>query len=448
LLDHGDRAKAPRQRTLRALIDWSYDLLSPTEQSLLRSLSVFQGTFDLESVERVCGRGELNADVLAALSALLDKSLIVRNAHDGRYRLLDTIRQYARDRLEESGEGFRMRALHRQCYLAFSEAARAGILGDRQSEWLAKVDVERDNLIAAHENCDDNAAAIDEGFELAHALKLYWINRGLLGIGYRMLQDALRRDSPPSRLRTRALFDVGQLAYFMGRYEEACVHLQRSLELATEMQSQERIAAVLQPLGMAYLALGKIDLAREQLERAVVLSRRLNYTRDLAAALNALAQLERSQSNLSTARTLYEDVLSIARSAGDRESAAIALLNLSMTSITAGERAHAAAPLREALKIAEEMSSAGLIQAAFDVATGLAAARGDERRAALWLGVAERLMKETGLQRDPADQVFLAPLVDAARRSSGSRFEGVMQEGAKLAMDRALSELRGWLSGS
>jgi len=446
LLRHGDRAKLPRQRALRTLIDWSYDLLAPAEQSLLGSLSVFPGSFSLESVERVCSPAVPQADVLEHLSALVEKSLVVRNTDDGRYRLLETIREYARERLEQHGDARRVRACHRDEYVAFAERARVGMLGHDQAAWLAAVDVERDNLLAAHEQCSDDVHAIEQGFELAHALKLYWLNRGLPGVGYRLLEEALARDSPPSRLRTRALFDAGQLAYFLGEYADACAHLEQSLALASALDSSERIAAVLQPLGMAYLALGRTDLAREHLQRAVVMSRELGHTRDLAAALNSLAQLLRSQGDLAEARQLYEEVLSITRSSGDRESTAIALLNLSMTAITSGCLAAAVDALDDAAEIADHLASPSLIQATFDVATGLAVARQDALQAARWHGIAEKLMAETGLQRDPADHAFLAPLVEDVRGALGAAFGDAALRGSRLSRDAAVEELKRWLT--
>ena len=154
LLTGGDRTALPRQRTLRALIDWSYDLLTPDESALFRRSAVFAGSFTLEAVEAVGAGGEIEvAGVLDLLSRLVEKSLVALDLDSARYRLLDTVRQYASERLAESDDADDAQVRHLDFYLALAEQARPLLVGPQQASWLARLDSERENLLSAHARC-------------------------------------------------------------------------------------------------------------------------------------------------------------------------------------------------------------------------------------------------------------------------------------------------------
>jgi len=160
LLVTGDQTVLPRQRTLRALIDWSYDLLTAAERTLLLRLSVFAGGWTLEGAEAVgAGDGTTSADVLDLLTQLVEKSLVVMEAGGERYRLLDTVRHYAQEKIGEAGGEAPARARHLDFYLRFAENARPELFGPQQAVWLARFDRERENFLTAHVWCD----RIDDG---------------------------------------------------------------------------------------------------------------------------------------------------------------------------------------------------------------------------------------------------------------------------------------------
>ena len=449
LLTGGDRTALPRQQTLRACIDWSYDLLIDSERALLRRLAVFAGGFTLEAAENVAaGEGLAAADVMDLLGHLVEKSLVEMDAEGQRYRLLETVRKYARERLNESNEGDLVRGRHLAFYLAFAETARPALVGPEQAAWFARLDLERENLLAAHACCDRANDGGELGLRLVSSIRRYWIVRGLLGLGYQLTVEALARPGAQVRMASRcgALTDAGELRSWMGQYREAQGHLQEALAIARELGDKRIIARALYPLALA--ALGQRDLtgARGHLQEALALRTALGNRREATSVLNALAQIHRTLGELDAAEPLYEQVLANARELGDREIIAIALLNLAMVSIGRGSGNNAPAMLLEALTIADEMGSKNAGQSVLDVCAGLAALRGDWLGAARFFGAAEAQAAQTGLHRDPGDEAFLAPLVAKAREAlDEAAFAAAEAAGQALSYDEGMAGARAWL---
>ena len=450
LLTGGDRTALPRQQTLRALIDWSYDLLAPHESALLQRIAVFAGGFTLEAAEAVGAGGEIEARaILDLLSRLVEKSLVALDMDSARYRLLETVRQYAHDRLVESAEGDDARTRHLTFYLSFAEKARPELVGPEQRAWLARLDLERENLLSAHAYCGHAEKGAEPGLRLVYALKPYWFNRGLIGVGYQLMIEALARAGAQARSPARCggLADAGQLAFFRGQYAEAQSLLEESLSIARELGDTKRAEAVLQPLGMACLGRGDVAAARKHLTEALELARQLGNKRELASALNALAQFHRMEGELDAAEPIYGDVVAIARELRDREIVAVGLLNLAMVSIGRGAMAPVRGMLLEVLGIAGEIGSKPLAQSMFEVAAGLAAAEAQWADAGRFYGTAEAQARATGMRRDPTDEAFLSPFVTQARTAlGGEAFVAAEAEGAARAYDDAVAEVRDWLT--
>ncbi len=449
LLTGGSRTALPRQQTLRALIDWSYDLLTESERTLFRRLAVFAGGWTVEAAEAVCASGDVReSDVLDLLANLVEKSLVVLESEGGRYRLLETVRQYAQELLNESGEDAQARTRHLAFYLALAEKAQPELVGPQQGAWLAQLDLERENFLLAHAWAEHAEGGGPKGLRLVSALKPYWINRGLLGLGLRLTVESLMRPEVQTRNlgRCRGLFNAGQLGCWMGRYEEARAYLEESLEIARGIGDKGRIAQVLQPLGMASLGQGDSAAARQYLNEGLALARQLGDKRELAAALNAMAQLQRVEGGLDVAESLYENVIGLARELGDRESIAVGLLNLAMVSIGRGSGGRAREMLLEVLAIAAEIGSKPAGQSALEVSAGLATFRKDWERAARLFGVAEAQTAQTGLHRDPTDEAFLLPLIAKARTALGpADFAAAEASGHALSYEDALAEVLTWL---
>jgi predicted ATPase/class 3 adenylate cyclase len=450
LLTGGNRAALPRQQTLRALIDWSYDLLTEDERVLLRRLAVFAGGWTVDAAEAVGAGGTHEmTNVLDLLTRLVEKSLVAREAPDGgRYRLLETVRQYAQEKLIDSGEDDDIRTRHLAFYLSFAERADPKLRGPDAGAWLSRLDLEGENLLSAHAWCDraDGGAAL--GLRLVHSVKRYFATRGLFALVQRATVEALARPDAQRRdaARSRGLFDAGQLDFFMGRYGDARRHLEESLSIAREIREGAIVAMVLQPLGMAALGEGDLPTARCHLEEALALARHGRDKPQIAAALNALAQLHRVEGKLDTAEPLYEQVLMLARELRDRESIAIGLLNLAMVLIGRDSQERARKLLLEVQAIAAEIGSKPVAQSLLDVSAGLAARRREWVRTARFFGSAEAQAQQTALRRDPADEAFLAPLIVAARIALGdAAFTDAENSGRGLTYENAMEEAQAWL---
>jgi predicted ATPase/class 3 adenylate cyclase len=450
LLTSGNRTALPRQQTLRALIDWSHDLLTEPERVLFRRLSVFAGGWTLESSESVFGGGE-ESNVLDLLSSLVDKSLVAADVRSGRYGLLETMRQYAAEKLEASGEGEATRDRHLDFHLAFAETAEQHLNARDQASWLARLDAEHENLLAAHAWCDSSSEGGEKGLRLVNAAKAYWFSRGLLPMGKRAVLEALARSGAQRRAHERcvALFGAGQFCSFAGEYDEAIGYLEESLAIARELGDRKRIAATLQPLGFAELGRGRFVQARHYLEEAVDVARAIDDAHQLAAALNAVAQLCRVEGDLAGAEPLYDQVVALGRQLGNANLVAIGLLNITMVYVLRGAHGSARIALQEIVAIADDTHSMPVGQSALEVAAGFASALREYALALRMFGAAEANTHLTGIARDPADDAFLQPLIATAREELGAAAAAAAEQGGHDAgYDTALTEVRAWLQAA
>ena len=449
LLTGGDRTALPRQQTLRALIDWSYELLSEDERAVFRRLAVFAGGWTLEAAEAVCASGGVDqAAVLEHLSELVHKSLVVMDADSPRYRLLDTVRHYALERLEESGAGDEARMRHLRYCVGFAETARPELTGPKQGEWLARLDRERENLLAAHAWCERAPGGAELGLQLVYLLRPYWLSRGLLGLGKRLTADALMRQGAQSRdfARCRGLFVAGQFCNFRGEYQEAQRYLEESLAIARELGDKRRVVVALQPLGMAHLGCGDLAAARRHLEEALAAAAALNEPREIAAACNHLGQLLRVEGDLDRAEALYQRMLKLSRELGDRETTSIGLLNLAMVAISRGQDEAARRMLLDVLAIIDETGSKPSGQSLLEVCAGLAVLRRQWIQGARFYGAAEAQTAQTGIRRDPGDAAFLEPLIAAAQQALRAElFAAAEGAGRVLSYETSMAEARVWL---
>ena len=446
LLTGGDRLALPRQQTLRALIDWSYELLSGSERTLLARLSVFAGGWTLDAAEMVCAGPPIDrAQVLDQLAMLVDKSLVLHELDTDRYRLLETVQQYAQERLADSGEERATRDAHLAYYLALAQKARPELVGPQQRAWLERLDAERNNVLAAHAWCDDATNGATRDLELLSATRRYWIFSGALEIGYRLATEALARAGAQAAnlARCQALFDLGQIASYMGRYSESRRHLEQSLAIAREIGDERRMAVALQPLAIACMDHGELDRAHEYLASNLAIGRSLGDRREIATAVNALGQLHRMQMNLDEAERHYRDTLSIGRELDDPEIMPAALVNLASVAMLRRDVHEARALTRQALQLAASQTA---VQSVLDACAALAAGSGDCASAAFFFGAADAQMQRTGLRRDPADAAFLEPLLNGTRSGLG---EGAWETAERLGRDAdpgvAKERVRRWL---
>jgi len=283
---------------------------------------------------------------------------------------------------------------------------------------------------------------------LVFSLKLYLLHRGLVALGQRVTVEALTRPGAQWRnlARCRALWAAGELSYFMGRYGEAKDYVEMSLAIGREISDRERVAEALRGLGFVVLARGDRAMARAHLQEALALSRQLANKSQLGKALTGLAELHRAEGELDQAEPLYAETLALSRELGDRGGIAVTLANLAWTSIGLGLGDRARGMLREGLAIAEEIGSKRWGVAHLDCSTGLAAFFSEWECAARLHGATEALSEQTGRQREPVDEAFLAPLIRRTREALGAAaFAAAESAGRSLSYDEAIAEARSWL---
>jgi hypothetical protein len=318
LLTGGSRTALPRQQTLRALIDWSYDLLSEAEQTLLRRLSVFAGGWTLEAAEAV-GAGESVAawELLDLLTSLVDKSLVTYDdpGGEGRYWLLETVRQYARDRLLETGEAIAVRDRHLDFFLRLAEEAEPRLHGREQLAWLDRLEAEHDNFRAALAWSRTEERHAESALRLAGALAWFWNMRGYLNEGRRWLEDLLARPAPAgaTRARAKALGGAGLMATYQGDFDAAPARFTESVALWRELGDRRALAHAMGWLGGCSEYSRRIPL----LEEAVALAREVGDPWVLGLALWHLAvNVNRFQPDPERVRMLAEESIVLLREVG------------------------------------------------------------------------------------------------------------------------------------
>jgi predicted ATPase/class 3 adenylate cyclase len=397
LLTGGSRTALPRQQTLRAAMDWSYELLTDAERAVLRRLSVFAGGWTLEAAEAVCaGAGVEPHEVLDLQVALVDKSLVVVEEHGGhpRYRLLETVRQYARDRLLQAEEAAAWRTRHRDWFLDVAERTEPLLQGPTQAEGLDALAAEHGNLNAAIEWSLGNNEP-ETALRMAAALWWYWYLRGHFREGARWSQEALAHATAPTSVRARALTGAGLLAYAQGDFARLGSYGEEGLGLARELgeplyaaycqillsldallrghydraealarESQDWLQAIEHAWGLATAGLVLAEVARLRgqwaqslgtYERSLVLFREVGDIWGIAMAQRGLGFLARAEGDYERAAALHEEGLAMAQRLGDKAGIAYATMHLALDAMRTGDYARAEERLREALGLIREI---------------------------------------------------------------------------------------------
>ncbi len=448
LLKGRDRTAPTRQQTLRATIDWSYDHLTEPEQRVLQRSSVFVGGWTLPAAEVVCAGGEIDAaDVLDLHSALVEKSLVTVEAEGSRYNLLETVRQYAQERLEAAGDGDSARTRHLDFHVALAEEAEPCLVGPQEDEWLARFDLERQNLLAAYAWSRQVRGGAAGALRMAYGLRR-WMCRGAFDLGHPVLEKELAevRASEHARLRCRGLVAAAFLSYYAGRYEDTCRYGEEAIAIAKEFGDVALAADALCNSGSGYLG-GDPAAARRHFDEGLALARQTKNRVVIGDALIYLGELESTEGNLAKAEEFYEAGLAYGREQGSRVITTVALNNLARISISRESIAPAVALLREALTLAGEAQSIRQAHWFLALCAALATRLGDSPRAARFHGASKRQLEDMLLRLEPADEHALAPLL-AEARAAVNPAEWASAEAAGFALRRedALAELRAWLA--
>jgi predicted ATPase/DNA-binding SARP family transcriptional activator len=402
LLTGGSRTALPRQQTLQALIDWSYDLLSEPERRLLRRLSVFTGGWTLVAAEGVCaGDGIEEWEVLDQLTELVDKSLVAveEQGPEVRYRLLETVRQYGRDRLVETGEAGTVRGRHRDWFLALAEEAAAKLHGADKGVWLDRLDQELDNLRLALD-CSIEQGESKLELRLAAALSELWNSRCHWEEGRQWVEGALARtasdtcepDGGLTRARALALRGAGSLAANLGDYVAARSRLEESAALFRELGEKHQLATVLRGLHCAAEDLSTVE---EALKESAAIYQEVGDQGGLAISLRFLGNLALQRGEYAQARALYEESVRIARELGDKGVLAIPIAGLGELAWRQGDYAAARTFLEETVALRRETRDVYLAGFIRDLGTVLCE-QGDYGEAAVLFEESLAISRERG----------------------------------------------------
>ena len=491
LLTGGPGDLPEKQRTLRSTIEWSHNLLSEGEQGLLRRLSAFSGGWTLDAAEAVGPGGAIEQDdVLDLLAGLVDKSLVVARAgKDGavRYGMLESIRQYASERLEESGEAGEVRGQHAAFFLDLAEEAESALAGPRQNMWVERLEGEHDNLRGALLWVLERGEG-ELALRLGAALWRFWYIRGYLGEAIGLMEQVLAEGkSEASPVRVKALEGMGWLTQNQGDHARPRAAYEEMLKLSRELGDKGSVATALNSLGTMAVQYGDNERARALLDENLRILRELEEEGNPATALKrfhalnllgylaineeddyarAAALLEESlalakgigdplrvgsalgnlghpallQRDFERAKALSEEALAFAHELGDPSVgfASTAWLNLGLAALGLGEHERAMGSFRVALTMCQDLGRKPQSIEILEGMASLAEALGDATRAARLWGAAEVAREAIGIPLASGERALHEPYLDSARFRLGERsWEKALGEGHAMSLEAA-----------
>jgi DNA-binding CsgD family transcriptional regulator/tetratricopeptide (TPR) repeat protein len=485
LLTHGGRTAVLRQQTLRGALDWSHDLLSEPERKVFRRLSVFAGGWNLEASEAmVSGEGVAQSEVVDLLSELVEKSLVVakETVQGGmRYRLLEPVRQYALEKLEESGETWDAKHAHACYFLELAEEAEPELFGPQEAQWYERLEEEHDNIRAALSYTLEGAEP-ELGLRLAGAIWWFWHRHGHLSEGLRWLDEGLAKGSGASAMaRVKALGGIGWLAFgqadldrmkegateglklcaearlggehralflrllgdaswLEGDYDQAMKLAEESLELSRESNDLGGMALSLLQQGTASMwGSGDLGKARAFYEEALAISRELGSASIFRLCLSSLARPYLLQGDLERAAALAEEAAALCQEAGDRLLLPIPLTWLGWVALLRGDRERAEALHKESLALSGELGDSWGTLALLEGLACTAGAKGEARKAARLFGATKALREATGFSLEPGLRTLEGPfLVGARSQLEEGAWTEAWEEGRAMSVETAI----------
>jgi tetratricopeptide (TPR) repeat protein len=462
MLTRGARDLPVRHQNLRATIDWSYQLLDLGERTLFARLSVFAGGCTIAAAEAVCNAsGDLANHILDWLAALADMSLLRQEQTadgDPRFTMLETIREYAQERLEQSGETAVLYEAHLTYFVALAEQAESELLGPGQAEWLERLEQEHDNVRTALAWALKQGR-IELGARLGGALWRFWHIRGYLSEGRQWLSAVLAQSiSVSTSIHAKALHGAGVLAFDQSDYQPAIALLEECLAIRRALQNQHSIATSLIYLGAIYLHQGDHSRARAYTEECLNIRRSLGDKRGIATALNNLGNVALSQKDFVIAQALYAESLALCRTVGDEVEIANAISNQGLTAFYQGDYEQAMRLYTQSLELFQKLGDQGGEAIVLSNMGAVASARGDVGLAMAYLprclklfhnlndrrGVAEVFVCLAGvavIQSKPSHAALLLGSADAIRHAIGVSLSPVEQMTYEQVMDATSTRL-------
>lgn len=450
LLTGGARDLPARQQTMRGAIAWSYDLLDADEKLLFRRFSVFAGGATVESVETIGANYESNpnrkskaaTEILDVISSLIDKNLLVSKERAGdeiRLSMLETIREFALDALEQSAEGDEIRCLHADFFLALAEKAEPQMQAAQSAVWLNRLEEEHDNFRAALSWSlvrDAQKAA-----RLATAITSFWVVHSHLTEGRNWLKTVLEKtDAAPVATRLKLLNGLALLTRQQGDFEAARKIYEDGLAAGRATNDLRQIALSSKGLGMVAHRQGENAAARKFFEEGLAICRELNDQAGTMHSLNNLGDLERTEGNYAAARTLFQEAVALSKQLGNKQAGCAGLNNLGFAAFGEGDFPAARSSFAEALAVARELKHKIQISYSLDGFAALAVEGGEAETAARISGAAELLRETIGCEIEPAERLFRDEYLARVRAVLPDQtFIAADNKGRALSTDEAIA---------
>jgi predicted ATPase/Tfp pilus assembly protein PilF len=467
LLTGGARDLAARQQTLRSAIDWSYDLLTPDEQRLLARLAIFVGGCTVEAAEAVATLNVQTferSNVLDGMASLVNNSLLQQlEMTDGetRFALLETIREYALERLIASGERAPLRQQHAGYYLRLAEQAEPELDRPQQDVWLERLEQEHDNLLAALDWACEHRAA-ESALRLCGALAPFWHTRGYLSEGRRwssqilelkIENEQLKTDAAPhdasfsilnsqySILRAKVLNGAGRLALTQGDYDQSRSHYDAALALFQQLGDQRGIAMALNGLAGLEGRLGNYAQSQAHFDAALALFQQLGDKLNSARLLSNRGLIALIQGDEGRSRSYLESSLAIRREIGDTVGMIWSIANLGEIALRQGDSTQAIVRYTRSLALSQKLGAKEGIAVCLEGLAQVAAERGRPLPAARLWGAAEALRESIGAARQQVWRDRYERAIAAARAQAGpAPFDAVWAAGRDMPLEQAIAE--------
>jgi predicted ATPase len=449
----GARDLPERQRTMRATLDWSYELLHGPEKELFGGLSVFAGGFGLEAAEAVGAAGNVDAeDVVLLLGNLVEQSLVVAQADEEngiRYGMLEPVRQYATERLKESGEAGEVRRRHAGYHLALAERVGPELRGPEQATWLRRLEAELDNLRAAIGWSLEHGEAVARTF---YVMWTFWWLSGNISEGRRWMEETLAREPGLSaRARAQLHFVAATMGQALGDFEGTWPMIQESLALFRQLGDRWRFGDGLGTGGLIALGLDQPERGLALMQEAVGVKLEVGDRWGAGAMLGFGASVPLKKGDLTTARRLAERGLSLAREVGAREIIYITLNPLAAIALAEGDYEHASRLFAEGLTLSSELGEESSVAYCLEGLATIAAHEGNLEHASRLWGAAEALLEEIAAIAYPhaSDPLLRRDQKDATRRRLDKQtWELAWAEGRAMTTEQAIAEALGGRLGA
>lgn len=442
VLRGGGRDLPERHRTLRTTIDWSHDLLDEPARRMFRRLSVFAGGSTLEAAETVC-QIEQDDDALEVIASLLDSNLLtmtIAAEGDARIGMLDSMRDYAKERLLDSGEADHVRQRHAAFYLALAEQARPHLVGAGSPAWTSRLQAERDNFRLALEWGLEHD--VEFGLRLGSSIWRFWEAHNGIVEGHQWLSKLLALPSPPSEARGKALLAAAALACYVAQYESARAYAQEALSIFEALDDERQVATGLNELGVVAMYEGDLASARELLERSLAIKRSLDDDRLTAASVGNVGSVASYAGDYVDAYALHSESLALYERTEDQMGTAIATSNLAHAAMHLGRLDEALERQLESLLTFDAFGDADGSADSLEYLAMLANARGDPCRAARFFGLAAARRDESGTSPALLHRAEVERESTLAQEKLGETYQTEWHAGRAMSVAEAIETAR------